>query len=85
MDLIGRAMSSAMPDIASQHLRTTGTRRQLKQGKGYLKSSLDLKMTQKGVGGFLSLKNDGSDWQGYVERDARHCFTTPGQLKQEDN
>ena len=66
-----------MPDIALQHLRTTETRRQLKQGKGYLKNSLDLKMRQKGVGGFLPLKNNGSDWQGYVERDARHCFTTP--------
>ena len=66
-----------MPDIALQHLRTTETRRQLKQGKGYLKSSLDSKMKQKGVGGFPPLKNNGSDWQGYAERDARHCFTTP--------
>ena len=77
MDLIGRAMSSVMPDIASQHPRTTKPRGQLKHGKGYLNSSLDLKMTQKGVVGFLDLKNNGSDWQGYVERDARHCFTTP--------
>ena len=66
-----------MPDIALQHLRTSETRRQLKQDKGYLNSSLDLRMMQNGVGGFLPLKNSGSDWQGYFERDARHCFTTP--------